>query len=306
MPKFRNNENGGLEVEDAVDHANYAGIGCCIYCGAIGVKLTSEHVFPYFSGGTMELLDASCLECNRVTSRIDGYCANKVMHGFRHHYGIQSRTKSKPTTVTVQFRTQRGREDREVPFDEAMQVLLMPEYDLPSVLIDGPRNGIVTPRSMNLWTTGDFTERAEKLRRPGDAGWTIVSGGNFELFLRFVAKTALSGAVALIGYDSRKSPLGPVVLGKDKAPRYYIGGDGTTPVGYVKVQTLPPISVERSNLGFQKWAKEDGFGPDLVAAEVRFFANSGMPTYYAIVGEAPDGNIEDLVRDPVSRMTQNG
>lgn len=272
------------------------GPGHCIYCGAAGVALTSEHVIPFFTGGTMELLGSSCLACNKITSRIDGYCAYRIMHGFRHHHGISSRTKSKPNTVPVRFQTPSGKVVREVPFADAPKLMLLPEYDLPHMLTNGPRNGIVTPKSMTLWTTGDFADRVKKLQQPGDTGWSIDAGGNFELFLRFVAKTALSGAVAMLGYDSQKSPLGDVVLGKDKSVRYFVGGDGSK-TGVPLERRFADLVSETTAIGFQKWQPPVEHQPELLAAEVTFFKESGMPTYYAVVGPSPPEDVETLAQD---------
>lgn len=159
----------------------YDAVGHCIYCQDSGptVTLTSEHVVPYFMGGNVELLGSSCLKCNKITSRLDGYCANRVMHGFRHHYGIQSRTKSKPATVPVEFKTPHGMVTRHVAFKDAPKIMLLPVFDPPGMLIDAEPSGIVVPSSMTLWTTQDFKDRAEKMRQPGDESWNIASGGNY-------------------------------------------------------------------------------------------------------------------------------
>src|SRR5260370_30199329 len=42
-------------------------VGRCIYCGATKGKLTEEHVSPFGLNGCVTLLEASCLDCNKVT-----------------------------------------------------------------------------------------------------------------------------------------------------------------------------------------------------------------------------------------------
>jgi 5-methylcytosine-specific restriction endonuclease McrA len=55
-------------------------VGCCIYCGNDGGKegLRTEHIISYSSGGKAELPEASCRNCERITSYLDGYLAKRV------------------------------------------------------------------------------------------------------------------------------------------------------------------------------------------------------------------------------------
>jgi 5-methylcytosine-specific restriction endonuclease McrA len=67
------------EIEDVQGRrAPVKGGGTCIYCGSDGGTdgLRNEHAVPYSLGGTAKLLNASCSECERVTSYLDGYLAN--------------------------------------------------------------------------------------------------------------------------------------------------------------------------------------------------------------------------------------
>ena len=54
--------------------------------------LRDEHVIPYSLGGTAELLRASCSECERITSYLDGYLANATYKFLRVHSKVRSRT----------------------------------------------------------------------------------------------------------------------------------------------------------------------------------------------------------------------
>ena len=57
-----------------------AHIGRCIYCGATKGKLTEEHVSPFGLNGCVTLLEASCLDCNKVTAGVE-------QHVLRHMWG---------------------------------------------------------------------------------------------------------------------------------------------------------------------------------------------------------------------------
>ncbi len=83
------------EVEDVQGKkVAVKGGGTCIYCGSDGGTdgLRDEHAVPYSLGGTAVLLQASCSDCERVTSYLDGYLANATYKHFRVHSGVKSRS----------------------------------------------------------------------------------------------------------------------------------------------------------------------------------------------------------------------
>src|ERR1700742_466983 len=69
------------------------GGGMCISCGWDGGKdgLRDEQAVPYSLGGNTMLLKASCVDCEAVTSYLDGYLANAIFGHLRVHIGLQSR-----------------------------------------------------------------------------------------------------------------------------------------------------------------------------------------------------------------------
>lgn len=74
------------------------GGGVCIYCGWDGGRdgLHDEHAVPYSLGGNTELLGASCIDCEAVTSYLDGYMANAIFGHLRVHMNLQSRSGHDP------------------------------------------------------------------------------------------------------------------------------------------------------------------------------------------------------------------
>ena len=82
------------------------GGGVCIYCGWDGGEqgLHDEHVVPYSLGGSTELLNASCPDCEAVTSYLDGYMANAIFGHLRVHIALQSRSghpETLPATIEL-------------------------------------------------------------------------------------------------------------------------------------------------------------------------------------------------------------
>jgi HNH endonuclease len=81
-----------METEDvAGKKVSVKGGGVCIYCGWDGgeLGLHDEHVVPYSLGGNTVLLNASCSDCEGVTSYLDGYMANAIFGHLRIHIGLQ-------------------------------------------------------------------------------------------------------------------------------------------------------------------------------------------------------------------------
>jgi 5-methylcytosine-specific restriction endonuclease McrA len=62
----------------------FPGYGRCIYCGSTG-PLKDEHIIPLSLGGKAVIEAASCGDCEKVTSYLDGYLARQIFHEPRSH-----------------------------------------------------------------------------------------------------------------------------------------------------------------------------------------------------------------------------
>jgi HNH endonuclease len=69
--------------------------GECIYCGVKNVRLTDEHILPYFIGGNHIILEASCDECAKITTRFERDIARGFWGDARTSYDAPSRRKKK-------------------------------------------------------------------------------------------------------------------------------------------------------------------------------------------------------------------
>ncbi|RWO19071.1 MAG: hypothetical protein EOS09_32715 [Mesorhizobium sp.] len=74
--------------------------GACIYCGDRAVMLTDEHVVPLGMGGKHVLLKASCLCCNKVTSRFEQDVLRDLWGEARISYGSPTRHRLKRASKT--------------------------------------------------------------------------------------------------------------------------------------------------------------------------------------------------------------
>lgn len=66
-------------------------IGRCIYCDKAEETLTEEHVSPYGLNGCITLLDASCSECNKATTKVEEYVLRRMWGAARAEMGYRTR-----------------------------------------------------------------------------------------------------------------------------------------------------------------------------------------------------------------------
>jgi hypothetical protein len=124
------------EIEDvAGKEVAVKGGGVCIYCGWDGGEkgLRDEHAVPYALGGNTELLQASCADCEAVTSYLDGYLANAIFRHMRVHMGLQSRS-GHPDTLPAVIELGEGQRAVELATGDHPYFLNMPIWRPPGFM----------------------------------------------------------------------------------------------------------------------------------------------------------------------------
>lgn len=90
----------------------YEPVGRCIYCDNFDPnKLSKEHIIARSLHGTQILPRASCPECGRVTSYVDGVVSRGAFYQFRTAVGMRS-TDPFPDEFSVVLSFEDGREER--------------------------------------------------------------------------------------------------------------------------------------------------------------------------------------------------
>jgi hypothetical protein len=76
----------------------YKPVGRCIYCGELHysktgrpAKLHDEHIIPFAFGGNLLLPEASCSECEKITSGFETHCVENMVRYTREHLGLRAR-----------------------------------------------------------------------------------------------------------------------------------------------------------------------------------------------------------------------
>jgi len=75
-------------------------VGKCIYCGGLD-ELSDEHIIPYSLGGRIVLPKSSCVNCAKVTMKIEQHVSRDHLHIPRSYGNIQTRRKKSRANETT-------------------------------------------------------------------------------------------------------------------------------------------------------------------------------------------------------------
>ncbi len=267
--------------------------GRCIYCGSGGggKGLRDEHIIAFSLGMDAYLPNASCADCEAITSYLDGYAGKHIYGPLRLRMRIQSRRgKVKLRDISVEFNTVNGKEVRMIPAEEYPTFLALPVLHPPSILFS-TAPGPIIPKAGWVWHLTDYEEKMKLLERPGDTGSVFDMKINLYPFGRMLAKVAHTFAAARLGIDSFKPYLPDFILGKNPMKgAQLIGGDGDPTPG----QPYIPPGKQIMHHQMQLYMLASHNKPTLLAMSIKLFTFTGAPSYQVIVGEAGQSAIEQL------------
>jgi hypothetical protein len=260
------------------------GGGTCIYCGSDGGAdgLRDEHAIPYSLGGTAELLKASCSDCEKVISYLDGYLANATYRFLRVHSGVRSRS-GHPKLLPAHVGTPEGRKLLDLAPKDHPYFLHMPVWNRPGLLRRIlPSSDFGDAKAhVFYWIPPNIRETLGlKHGEPAEIQDTTPMP-NLWTFARAIAKIAYCNAVLKYGLDGfRPLALPDLILGRYSNIPYFAGSDPDAyppppePAGVLHVVTHTNVEIGRLKY---------------MTARIRLFAHSGteghgMPFYEVVTG----------------------
>jgi len=258
----------------------YPAVGQCIYCdakeyrqGNTIVKLGDEHIIPAAFQGNLELPEASCQKCERITSRVETHCIEQMVRNTREHLGLRARRhKRNRTVLPVSVDRGSGAETVRVPVSEHPAALFMFSFDPPRLLLglpdaEGGFAGRVTIRPM----AADLGLRADRL----GGKVNLIHRGGFDAptFGRMLAKIAHSFAVAELGLGGFRPLLKEAILGKPVRHLSQLVGGAFAPES---------AGTERNEISISLLS---AVHRDYHVVSLRLFADLDMPNYLIIAGE---------------------
>ena len=257
----------------------FPGYGCCIYCGSAG-PLKDEHIIPFSLGGKAIIEAASCGNCEKITSYLDGYLARQIFHEYRAHVGMKSRRpKQRPTELAATIVKADGTEViRAFTAKEHPYFLVMPIWNLPGLLLnEEPTHNFEIMQAHAYWWIPESMQKTAAMEREQIRATGTI---NYTAFARGIARISYCQAVAhlgLSGFDAIDLPA--LILGKYPYVPYYVGVPRENPP-----PPMPQGQLHRIDIELIRVKDQDHWLVSLRLFAHSSYENYGMPIYKTIVG----------------------
>jgi hypothetical protein len=248
-------------------------VDACIYCGS-GDDLTDEHIVPLGFGGNLIFPKASCLACNKLTSRFEQRVLRGHMSEVRAVAKLPTRRKkNRPTSVHTEFIQADGnRKHVDVPLPNAAAFMLMPVfapaariYGLPAVQ-DMLISGVDT-----IGVGQDLVTFAAKNDAIGIAGKVRLEA---HAFCQMLCKIAYAYYVATRGQIERsESPALSVLLGIEQNLSNWVGS---------RALPLSPLRTTALHL-IEAGTRQPMNSTPIEVATMQLFSNAGESTFEVVV-----------------------
>ena len=259
----------------------YAPVGGCIYhtLGQPGGPFTLEHIIPESLGGMLELPEASCHDCQVITSAFEGENARRLFLPIRRQYKFPSKNRGaarRPAREKETFEVKIDGKKRNIPAAEYPGVLLSFSFPFPTILSGQPPTHKSFSGGVALGILPEFGDRLNRLRAKYGQNVSFLTRGSADAMGRMLAKIAHAYAVAEIGFGRFRPYLLGIIRNHDPYLLHHFLGSSPDPASPIsddlhEIAVLPPGQV----------------GPDnLIVVKIHLFSNhQGMPVHYVVAGE---------------------
>jgi hypothetical protein len=257
------------------------GGGLCIYCGWDGGEdgLHDEHIIPYSLGGNTELLNASCPDCEAITSYLDGYMARAIFGHMRAHINLQSRSGHKRALPAV-IELADGERAIDFATPEHPYFLNMPIWKPPGITIGERLSDDFGPGGKFTYYYAPPSLKDTLGLKDGDVARVIDKSPphNFGTFARGLAKIAYCDAIFRFGLDGfRPLALPDIILGRYPNIAHFVGSQTRQPLPRHPRGRQHSINLDSRSFGRFKF----------LLSVIRLFGDSGTPDrgmpFYAVI-----------------------
>jgi len=256
---------------------SYPSKGACIYCNRSEVRLTDEHILPYFIGGGHVIKNASCDDCARTTSRFELDVARHLWGDARTSLNLPSRNKKKrPKYLLMPDQYNPGQQLR-IPVEDYPAAMFF--YRMPQAgILQGLPNVVDLSAQWEFWSPTD-RDKIDRFEKKYGQSPILKFRHVPDSFARLLAKIAYGQILCSLDPGDFRPICLPYILGQKKNPSYIVGGRWSFP------ETKPGIGYEMNSHCIKF--------PDrlLIIAEIQLLANNTTPTYHVLVGDV-EGAIE--------------
>lgn len=247
----------------------------CIYCSST-TNLEDEHIVPYSLDGHIVLPKASCRECARITSYIEGYCTRKIFFAHRVATDMQTRRRSeRPSHLPITLIFDDHTEERHLSAEIHPGLFALIAYQRPGMLDGRPEDapfGKVT--YLLIGQDLDQIGLHDYVASQGAIGAQLNWHFDAIIFARLLAKIAHASAIALFGMDGFEPFLPRLILNKNTVMPYYVGTDRE--------------EANSTEYGHQIFHRGMHFQDEqLLLSYIQLFAKHTTPEYCVVTGKLP-------------------
>lgn len=262
--------------------------GKCIYCGALDVPLTEEHVVPYALGKNALILEGSCCDhCQRTIQRYEQEVLKKQLVVFRAMVHAPTRNKKdRPKAITLaliehdeagQFVRDLG--DREIPIADGPLILNLWQSPPPAILgeeID-PRVVKDEPwRHVESTVVDPILLKAAEELGVARVGFRHTAVNRLH-YLRFLAKTAHAYVAAMIGIDAFEPFLLDLILDRSDDLGQFVGD-------VPGVASLEGATEHSFKITLGRTPASLGPAGGLICVFMQLWGDLGSPPHLVVVG----------------------
>lgn len=261
--------------------------GYCIYCKKSGVRLTDEHIMPYFIGGAHVLKEASCDSCAKITSRFELDVSRELWGDARIVYNAPSRRKKKrPKHILMRDEHNPGHKMK-IPVKDCPAAMVF--YKMPKAgILQGLPESVDLSQSWELVSPVDEDKINNFTAKYGQR--PVMSFRHVpDSFARLLVKIAYGQALCTLAPEDFHPICLPYILGQKKNLSYIVGGRGS----YSDIK--PELGYEMKTIYLK--------APDklLIIVEIRILPNSSTPTYHIVVGYVEGEKNSDQIYEKFKR-----
>jgi hypothetical protein len=275
----------------------YKPVGKCIYCGDMTYShdplirkhpLGAEHIIAEGLGGTLELPEASCHECEKATGAVvEGDVLGRTMKALRVHLRLKKAgSGSPPKTLPLQATIYGEERTVEIPIEDYPIVFAMFAYAPPNL-----ESTNVLPLVRSAVVVQLRFDQRMLFQKYGIGSFATPYLDNL-MMCRMLAKIGHALATAVLGEEYFRPLLTELIRTGDRQPIKFIGG-------IHKSISASPNALHSLALGYQKIK-----GTTYLVAHIRLFASHSGPTYAVVIGPSLETKMARLKRVLSSKISR--
>jgi hypothetical protein len=250
------------------DYHTYTPAGQCIYCRTTVGQLSKEHIVPYALNGNWVLPAASCLDCAKITSKIEEVCTRErsgMLFPFRAKLRMQSRKSStNQENISTEIVYPDGRTEE--------GTILTTDFPATLIGVKLPVAGILSGQEPTNQVDCQFVISTAVPGESFKPDAAVLSTRFSETaWIQLIAKIGYSYAAAELGVDALSTSVTDIVLGKTDKTFYLVGG--SLEDQGVKTTYLHRLELHRCTIS----------GIEFTIVFVHLFGQFGMPRYHVVV-----------------------